>query len=450
MAGAGGRQHTHGLSNLAEGSYQYPVRCQIADHVVENALRFTIDRTAPRINSIEDGNHSCGNNAIALFVNTNEVNLSAYVYEVYERESPSNRTRFSNQTGNASRVLNGTVAATLSLEIPTSRLQEGKEYTVKVAARDAAGNLGAFGESNGFMVVNRTYSACPRAGLPEVVLELNDSDCAKTIVELTCEDAVGCRSLLYGQSSSANTCQAVQPYNGQPLSVDAAGWICYDVKNNVNKNQTGSKRIAFTDADGDSIRDSCDRCSETRAGKVVDGEGCATDQVTPEEAEKDADADGLSDAWENRYNKEGCLFNSTAVDSDGDGVRDNAADYDEDGFSNYDEFVRKTDPCRAEAVREDKAPGPAAEEVDIVALVFLVVGLLLIIGGTGYLVYLYIFAPKKRGAKVPFREAGSTLAPTGARPAPSEWQKKLAELRRAREKRKKERERQEVFEQFKK
>ncbi|MDP3640129.1 MAG: carboxypeptidase regulatory-like domain-containing protein [Nanoarchaeota archaeon] len=453
MQGAGGRLHTFPLSNLLEKSYALPVRCRMADHEVENAIRFTIDRTSPQITSIEDGNYSCGSSTIAVRVYTNENNLSAYAYEVSDAGavSFSNRTgtTSSSSSGNRTPLLNATVAAQLPLEIPITNLQEGRKYQVKVAAQDAAGNWGSFGESDGFTIVNRTYTACLAAGLPQVTVQFNESDCSQTMVELLCSDTVGCRSFLYGKSSSSASCDPQQSYSGQKLSFDAAGWLCYALDSNTGNNQSGSKHIAFSDADGDSVRDSCDACASTPAGKVVNEEGCASNQATPEEAKKDADADGLPDAWEMRHNKEGCALNSTAVDSDGDGTRDTAEDYDADGSSNLEEYTRGTDPCRAEALREEEERKIPAEKPDVIAWVFFILGWLLLLGGSGYLVYYYRFSAAGKKALPKILPKGVSLA-EAIRPVFPEWQQKLAALRREREKRKKERERREVFEAFSK
>ena len=458
MQGAGGRLHTFPLSNLAEKAYQLPVRCRMADHEVENSIRFTIDRTSPQITSIEDGNYSCGSSTIAVRVYTNENNLSMYAYAVYDAglaggvsNGTSNRTGFISfsSSGNRTPLFNATVAAQLPLEIPTTNLQEGRKYQVKVAAQDAAGNWGSFSESDGFIVVNRTYAACLAAGLPQVTVQLNESDCSQTTVELLCSDMVGCRSFSYGKSSSSASCVPQTPYTGQKLSFDAPGWLCYGIDSNMGNNQTGSKHLAFSDADGDSVRDSCDNCAATPAGKVVNEEGCASDQATPEEAKKDADADGLPDAWELRYNREGCALNSTAVDSDGNGVRDTAEDYDADGSSNLEEYTRGTDPCRAEALREEEERKIPAEKPDIFSWVFFIFGWLLLAGGIGYLVYYYRFSAAGKRAPLKLLPKGVSLA-EAIRPVFPEWQQKLAALRREREKRKKERERREVFEAFSK
>ncbi len=458
MMGAGGRLHTFPLSNLLEKSYSLPVRCRMADHEVENSVHFTIDRTSPQITSVEDGNYSCGSSTIAVRVYTNENNLSAYIYEVYDaglvgsdRNRTNNLTSFTSLStgGNRTPLLNATVAAQLPLEIPTATLQESRKYRVKVAAQDAAGNWGSFSESDGFTIVNSTYAACLAAGLPQVTVQLNESDCSQTTVELLCSDTVGCRSFSYGKSSSSASCVPQTPYTGQKLSFDAPGWLCYALDSNTGNNQTGSKHLAFSDADGDSVRDSCDACAATPAGKVINAEGCASDQVTPPEAKKDADGDGLPDAWEIRYDKEGCALNSTAVDSDGDGVRDTAEDYDADGSSNLEEYTRGTDPCRAEAAREDEERKIPAGKPDVVAWVFFILGWLLFLGGIGYLIYYYRFSAAGKKAPLKILPKGVSLA-EAIRPVFPEWQQKLAALRREREKRKKERERREVFEAFSK
>ena len=83
LESVGGVVHQKQLNGLTEGVHLIPVRCTIGDHRVENQIKFTIDRTAPAITSIQDGNRTCGLNQFDVLVYSNEANLTNYYYELF-------------------------------------------------------------------------------------------------------------------------------------------------------------------------------------------------------------------------------------------------------------------------------------------------------------------------------------------------------------------------------
>ncbi|MDO8510849.1 MAG: carboxypeptidase regulatory-like domain-containing protein [Nanoarchaeota archaeon] len=482
-----GTVHSTTLNGLEEKKHIIPVRCMIEDHLTEASAMFTIDQTPPYISSVNDGTATCGAATMPVMVSTNENNISSYYYEVYDlglgpastlaspvngslptSQNGSNASSFSSGLGSfgsslGTLIFDASVGPGLPLAVPTTSLQEGHKYKLKVAATDAAGNIGSFGYSDGFAVTSADLASCESdEGAPAVIVLINDSlpeSCTSTPVELQCGDANGC-GIMYGKAASANLCLPAQSYNGQKILFDKSGWLCYAVKDSVGNNYTGSQRITLLDADGDTVLDSCDQCSGTAAGKVIDEIGCASGQIPLSERGKDADKDGLPDMWEKLYYGDECRLDYISSDSDGNTISDTLEDYDEDSYTNYEEYTKEFNPCVAEpgkvGVSVTAIKKPAAITLDVVAWVFLILGLLLVLGGAGYLVHYYTSPRTRRPGATAARPYG--IARPTARPAAASviqpqkivqsWTDKLASLRKSREDRAKTRARREVFGEF--
>jgi len=492
-----GTVHSASLGGLEEKKHIIPIRCMIEDHLTEASAVFTIDQTPPRISSINDGTATCGAETMPVMVSTNENNISSYYYELYDlgkgSVSPFSSNSFdgsfstsqneSNSTNNTSSgfggyssdlssakgtlVFDASVGPGLPLAVPTASLQEGHKYNLKVAATDAAGNAGIFGDSDGFVVTSADYVSCESdEGAPAVNVIINDTipeSCTSTPVELQCADTSGC-GISYGKASSIDLCEPTQTYNGQKILFDKSGWICYAVKDSVGNNYTGTQRITLLDTDGDKVLDSCDQCSGTMAGKVADEIGCASGQIPLSERGKDADKDGLPDMLEKLYNAEECELDYAAADSNANGISDTLEDYDEDGYTNYEEYTKEFNPCVAEPGQTGvsvTAVKTSKETLDITAWVFLLLGLLLVLGGAGYLVYYYTVPGSKRtdrtmGLRTVSRPVEQRTLPKGSAQKPlfqpqkmvQSWTEKLASLRKSQVERAKVRSRQEVFGEF--
>ena len=486
-----GTVHSTMLGGLEEKKYIIPIRCMIEDHITEANAVFTIDQTPPRISSVDDGTATCGATDMQMMVSTNENNISGYYYEVYDlgqqatySSSSFSADSFSNQqtqqnNSNISSsdrfsyfgipsgtlVLNASAGPGLPLAIPTTSLEQGHKYKAKVMAIDAAGNVGSFGDSDGFTVTSADYVTCESdEGAPAVRVVINDSlpeSCTTTPAELQCGDNNGC-TISYGKAASAELCLPEQVYNGQKILFDKSGWICYAVKDSIGNNYSGSQRITLLDDDGDSVLDSCDQCADTAPGKVADEIGCASGQIPLSERGKDADKDGLPDMWEKLYDEEQCNLDFMSADSNADEVSDTLEDYDKDGYTNYEEYGKEFNPCLADPGKTGisvTAMKPKGDALNLVAWVFLLLGLLLVLGGAGYLVYYYTSGQSRSPAKATgaIRTSTTSARPT-ARPAAAlliqpqkivqSWADKLASLRKSSVERTKERARREVFAEF--
>ena len=468
-SGGGSQFHESALNDLEEMAYKIPVRCRMGGHLAYAVIEFTIDRSAPVISEVNDGNFSCGAQDLAVMVYFAEEEIENYTYEVYDKGVvssfviPGGENQSSQQSSQQSsrgsslnvKIIEGTATNDLPIKIPAESLEESHMYTVKVRADDAAGNAGGFKESDGFIVVSENHSTCLNDNSPPKVSFLANRSCLGASVELACEDQTGCRNFLYGVSDSAESCEADRTYLGQRIALDGTSWVCYSVADNKGQNISGMNQITTADKDGDDVADSCDLC-DTGAGKISGMNGCASGDVLDS---RDTDRDGLPDEWEKIYNSFGCELDFESPDSNSNRISDALEDYDEDSFSNFEEFRAESDPCVANknlpGMIEDVSPPSdilpsISAEANTLAWVLLIIGFLMFMGGIGYLVYYYRFAKQERSVRE-FSSASSAKAGPVERASSgilSGWQNKLAKLRRERAQKSKQRERISLFGAF--
>ncbi|HLC71663.1 MAG TPA: hypothetical protein VJI32_06630, partial [Candidatus Nanoarchaeia archaeon] len=260
--------------------------------------------------------------------------------------------------------------------------------------------------------------------------------------------------------ASASQCIPVLPYNGAKISFTANGWLCYVVKDTAGNNISGARAVTLADTDGDGVANSCDVCADTAAGKISDAQGCAVGEVPEGERTLDTDNDGLPDYWEKTYDQEQCPLNYAAIDSNDNAIADTSEDYDVDGANNYLEYTGRSDPCVADELQSEETPQnrtfippPTTPETgNVLAWVLLILGLLLTLGGIGYLIYYYKYAPTSST-----RAAPASGPISFDRPAADEekeggvlnsWQDKLFKLKKEKAEKSKTRQRSELFQKF--
>ena len=225
------------------------------------------------------------------------------------------------------------------------------------------------------------------------------------------------------------------------------------------------------DADNDGIPDAQDLCPYTPAGEFVDSQGCSDSQ-------KDSDGDGIDDDWENRGGLDPLDPTDANIDSDGDGLTNleeynyykntgryidpNNKDTDGDGWTDKEEIDQGFNPADPNSHPERR----------LFSLILLIFGFILVAAGSGYLIYTkYVTKkpPVKPYAKPPVTPyapptaaPGRPAAPALPRPAvparpapplkpvisPAELRRRanLERLRKARERKSKQREK--FFEAF--
>ncbi|NQV91171.1 carboxypeptidase-like regulatory domain-containing protein [Candidatus Woesearchaeota archaeon] len=430
MQGSGGRVHTFNVPSVL-GSHQFPIVCTMGEHQVEGKASYTLDKTKPIISKVNAGLYSCGKSEITVYPVVNE-NISAFFYEVYSKsgvqEIPENATSFSfgkktpSSTNLGTLISQGSTDGSKVIKVPAGNLTLGETYQIKVKAVDLAGNEGDFTVSSGVSITNGTESVCQSTKKPGVEV-LKTETCKETQFVLECNSLVGCGDINYDVSTSVTGCVPNSTYTGVPLSVSETNVVCYYAIDNIGNEFKGTHTVTFGDADGDGISDSCpDTCANTQKGKVADNEGCSAEQ-TPEGQKKDTDGDGLYDLFEQTYTRTdgSCVLDYLAKDSDLNGEPDGSEDYDGDGFSNFQEQTQLQDPCQADTIKESNEDSnfpvipsaPLNDDTNVLAWVFLIVGLLAMIGSAGYLVYYYKYAPQKRGVA----GGSGTISHPGQKPA---------------------------------
>jgi hypothetical protein len=110
----------------------------------------------------------------------------------------------------------------------------------------------------------------------------------------------------------------------------------------------------------------CLSSSDCASGVCEDGR-CGIDRSL------DTDGDGMPDFWEHKYF--GC---TTCADPE--------VDYDDDRFTNLEEYLSNTDPTDPNSKPPRKTP--------LIAVILLILGILLVLGGAGYLVYNRFYGQK--------------------------------------------------------
>ncbi|MBT4445849.1 hypothetical protein HOA92_04290 [archaeon] len=424
MESTGGTTHTQYLGVLEEGEYQYLIVCSIEGSDREGEAAFIIDLTAPTVTEVDDGSYSCSLDTVSLLVYSDEDAISSFYYELYEtgdvvgvdENDSTNVSDLDSSSGTL--ISSGSMPATEGTNISGLSLVENGSYYFSVSVTDEAGNSGAALSSNGFVAVPSDSVNCASDEVaPEITISTEGS-CSGEAATITCSDDLGCSSVLYGFASDSSSCVADSTYYGSAINFESSGWVCYIAEDVNGNNLTGSVKVTVTDDDGDGVLNSCDVCSSTTAGSAVDLDGCGygQDPDTDDGDTTDTDNDGLPDSWENLYDEISCPLNYANSDSDSDGVLDTNEDYDDDGYTNYEEYRAGYDPCVFDGRTVDPGTDPDPiidddpidpnEEKSLLGLVFLLAGLLLISGGAGGLYYAYAKDPNGKAAVAQFFGAG--------------------------------------------
>ncbi len=460
-----GRKHTATVSATEEKKYIVPIKCLISGEEKKNSLSFTIDKSLPIIKKIEGIAPTCGLDHLKLRPYTNEEKIKEYYYEVYELDTKDDFliTPAANLLTGVM-VYNSTIGPDLPLKLSLNNFNStvGNKYRIKMRVIDAAGNTGSFKESDMFEITHANFSSCVNdTEAPNVYLE-SEETCTGLFAELNCEDDLTCYEFKYGVSPSADSCKATQNYVGNKIEIEEDTYICYEAKD-LQNNVSGTLLVKFPDDDADGITNSCDLCKETIDGGVADENGCTSDQFTSEELKSDLDKDGLPDNWEKLYNQEGCEYDQLSEDSNNNGIVDSLEDYDSDGFNSFAEYMAETNPCIADEPETDDKESQedeeatdglekiTAEEANVTAWIFLILGLLFILGGFGYLIYFYVqFKNQPSDIKKSSTPSLFSKSPTTKKKPKSAWGGKFALLNRLNRKRSKTRKREKIFSDFNK
>jgi len=410
----GGTYHSQYLGSLDEGEHQYYVSCQIGEVTRETEIVFSVDATAPVIDSVDDGSYTCSLDSISFVSASNDTDIASYYYEIYMGDSAIMDDSLGDMLGedfNETDVTGSTMVSSGTLPYGENGsvsvgLEENTSYYVVVSAYDETGNVGIGTSSDGFIAISEDNEICVSDDTEPEVVVTTGAACSAVAVSLDCNDDLGCSEVYYGKSADSESCVADIVYYGGALSYDSSGWICYSAVDNSGNNLTGSYMIEFDDTDGDGVADNCDLCSGTSAGSAVNSDGCSYGQLSDSDnadGTDDKDSDGLPDTWEKLFDQTACEFNYLSQDSDSNGVQDGDDDYDGDGLRNYEEYRNGYNPCLSDApsnvvdpesgsespVSPPSSGGGGSSDRGFVGLILFVLGVLMLAFGIGGLVYYY-------------------------------------------------------------
>jgi len=243
----------------------------------------------------------------------------------------------------------------------------------------------------------------------ETDIDCGGGDCPKCGINEKCKKDSDCES---GDChSSRKVCVGIDICNNDKFDPDKEtdtdcgdycanrGNKCADgkrcVKNSDCKsNNCQNKICSAKDSDGDGVEDSKDNCKNDYNPNQEDSDGDGIGNA----CDPDNDNDGMSDEWEKEHGLDP-NYDDTNEDPDGDGL------------TNLEEYKHKTDPNNRDTDGDGFSDGyevengfdptdPEDHPTSIWPIFFLVVGIILLLAGIGYLLYKNSTKPKQ---KKPFR-----------------------------------------------
>jgi len=450
-------EHRKTFSGLTPGEYNYLFTCLFdTGHNSKEGLKFwwVIDSQGPKISEIEDGEYSCDlGETPKVFVYANETSDNAamtYEYELYDED----KTLITKGVINEGSFVISTI------------LEDNNSYYFRVRATDELGLIGNWEKSDGFLAIDKDDPICLGDVTKPTLNISTEKSCTDVKVEIKCKDDIGCLNISYNDNFEKEKCSPFYDYKNAVM-FNRTKWLCYSAADKNGNSGKGATKIEVPDDDGDGVLDHCDDCNFTAIGTTVNGAGCSVGQLKTDGNFLDTDDDGLPDYWENLYDASGCEFDTELKDTNGNGVNDAQEDYDEDGYTNLEEYENNINPCSfsildtdgdgiedyedvcddtpayelslivtdpsdqwygcgpseipesSSALDEETGIGEGGDvspgldaEVSIVAWTLFIIGWLLVLGGGGYLYYYYNYGPGKGRAAAPVRR----VAPTQTRP----------------------------------
>jgi len=410
-----------GPFNFTEGKHKLFVQCMFGTGAPLKAkTEFVIDLTGPVNLTVNDGDFSCSktNLNITWTASDPESGIQDYLYIVMPKASIFSDANASWQTTTGSKP-----------ETFPSNITGNITYKVVVKARNKAGMVSSYIESDGF-VIDSSRPECAFTGnisadkTPPTILVDAEATDTGGLVTIRCMDNIACNlaKLYYGFALAEADCDPVTQYT-EPFEIFSDSYVCWDAQDTAGNKNRGSQLVQIP---------------------------------KPQECAGDKDCDGMPDDWETQYGLNPDV-NDAALDSDNDGLTNleeyrygtdpTKEDTDGDGYSDYDEIVvYHTNPLDAKDYPKSY----------LWLWILLIIVALLVLGGAGYYFYSYYTAKQqqaqkqqgmpqeqRRGVSMP----GMPSTPQRAgreQAAREEILKKIREMRRA----KIEEERQKIFEKF--
>lgn len=487
------RVHEIDLGDLSTGTHEIIMMCRSGRGGVfqEQSLThsFTIDTTPPEQIEVSGEPISCTADPVSL--------PTPLTFSAEDPESGVDSFEYTIES-------TGTTLSGSSISgLPSGSIPDnGTSVTINVRAINGAGLVGP--DSTITIIVDPTRFACLEHDPPEITLEETHL-AGITTVELFCEDESGCdnTSIRTGLSDSAADCTAGTSYLGL-VSVVRTQTLCYYAEDTIGNNVSGNQIITVESSDtcGNGVRDEGEAdvdCGGTCGGTCGDGLICAfdsdclsgycgdgicqsvsCDDSTKNGAESDVDCGGSAcdtcDIGQTCNEHTDCvsLYCSDAGTCEeascADGVK-NANETDDDcGGPDCDACLENmrckedtdclTDRCSFGFCERDISPMvtdfPGADEEEFEGEKFgwisfmltwglIILGVLLIAGGVGYLIYKKKYGPAPTAQGLPTQQfAQRRVVPIPHRMTSAERAAILQRQHRIREKVEKERQKKET------
>jgi hypothetical protein len=451
-----GKNHSVQLE-LPEGQHTYYVKCRFADlQELSVSTTFTLDLSAPTKPEINDSSYVGKEPQYTYY--TDRLH---YVFESEDNESGISLYNYSIWSLNRM-VLNWTITTDSSGWAENLRLENGKKYYFKAKAQNNAGLWSQEAQSSGVTVdtsltpdpcETKCGGDCPPCEAGESCTK--NADCKSRICKNNKCVAPSCfDKVLNGNETDTDcggSCSGCAEGKGCSFKADcASGFVCSNNKCSkaahcLNSEQDvdetdvdcgglecekcakgkkclvdedcssgkcyANKCVTKGDIDDDGVKDTEDNCFATNNPEQEDMDGDGLGDA----CDDDADGDALLDSWEKSY------FGGIEKYSSND-------DNDEDGLTNKEEFVKGTNPVKADTDGDgytdkeeiDKGYDPNnANSHPAKFNYFLMILLMVVVAALAVLLYKKLQKPK-----LPKTEKPGTSVATETKKAPQEAQLK--------------------------
>ncbi|MCX6706546.1 MAG: hypothetical protein NT001_00165 [Candidatus Woesearchaeota archaeon] len=240
------KTYSYNLGTLGDGSYTYDIDCVSVAAAIRQeqtySYTFTIDNSKPGSPNITGTPVTCSNDgfvfspALVLSAEDKESGIDHFMIEI--KSGTTQILNWTNVGSSISEINEGSDGESIAVDNSTT-------YTFDVKAVNGVGLESASPKS--FSVkYDPADQACLEKNPPVVTINENKTT-GKTFVELVCEDESGCdeSKFYYGTGEAEKNCTADILLQGPPFSLEITDtqYVCYIAYDKVGNNATGAKLI---------------------------------------------------------------------------------------------------------------------------------------------------------------------------------------------------------------